>query len=64
MPLFNPRTDKWDEHFGWDGYHITGLTLLGRETVEALLLNHERRIRIRQAEALFDLFPPANIEPS
>lgn len=58
IPLLNPRTDHWNDHFCWDRYQITGLTPTGRATVEALFLNHERRIRIRQAEQLFDLFPP------
>lgn len=58
LPLFNPRTDNWNDHFRWDGYHITGLTPTSRATVEALILNHDRRIRIRQAEELFELFPP------
>ncbi len=39
VPLFNPRTDKWGDHFGWDGYHITGLTPVGRATIDVLLLN-------------------------
>jgi hypothetical protein len=30
----------------------------GRATIAALDLNHERRIRIRQAEQMFGLFPP------
>ena len=61
--LFNPRSDKWDEHFCWDGYYITGLTPVGRVTIDVFLLNHERRIKIRQAEALFSLFPPSNVQP-
>lgn len=56
--LFNPRTDNWQDSFRWEGYHITGLTPVGRVTVAALRLNHDRRIKIRQAEELFDLFPP------
>ena len=58
VPLFSPRTDNWYDHFRWDGYHIRGLTPVSRATVEALVLNHDRRIKIRQAEELFDLFPP------
>ena len=58
--LFNPRTDKWDDHFCWEGYRIVGLTPVGRATVDVLLLNHERRIKIRQAEVLFGLFPPGD----
>ena len=64
VPLFNPRIDKWDDHFRWDGYYITGLTPVGQATIDVLRLNHERRIRIRQAEALFDLFPPSDFAPS
>lgn len=62
VPLFNPRSDKWSDHFGWDGFQIVGLTPVGQSTVAALLLNHERRIKIRQAEALFALFPPNDRE--
>lgn len=59
--LFNPRKDDWAEHFRWDGYRIAGRTVLGRATVFALDLNHPRRLLIRQAEELFDLFPPPDV---
>jgi hypothetical protein len=59
VTLFNPRRDKWDEHFSWYGFRIVGVTSIGRATIETLQLNHDRRIRIREAEAIFDLFPPA-----
>jgi len=55
---FNPRHDAWSEHFSFDGFEIVGLTDVGRATVVALHLNHERRLHIRSAEALFGLFPP------
>ena len=58
VPLFNPRTDDWNAHFQWNGYLITGVTPIGRATADALHLNHERRVRIRRAEELFELFPP------
>lgn len=58
VELFNPRTQQWSEHFAWQGHSIQPLTATGRATVTALDLNHPRRIRIRQAEAMFDLFPP------
>jgi hypothetical protein len=47
VPLFNPRSDDWDEHFRWDGYRIVGQTAIGRVTVAALELNHPRRVQIR-----------------
>jgi len=56
--LFNPRRDSWIAHFRWDGYVLVAQTPLGRATAIALNFNHSRRILIRQAEQLFDLFPP------
>jgi len=59
VPLFNPRTDRWSDHFAWDeDRRVTGLTPTGRATIAALNLNHQRRILIREAEEWFDLFPP------
>ena len=58
IPLFNPRTDEWTVHFRWNAYEILGNSPVGWVTVETLRFNDERRIRIRQAEELFGLFPP------
>ena len=56
--LFNPRLNQWSDHFEWDDYIMIAKTDIGQATVVALDLNHERRIKIRQAEQLFELFPP------
>lgn len=58
VPLFHPRQMRWEEHFQWRGVRLVGLTPVGRATVAALDLNHQRRVRIRQAEVVFGLFPP------
>lgn len=58
VPLFNPRSDAWNEHFHWNGYEVVPVTPVGRATVAAIDLNHHRRLRIRQAEEMFGLFPP------
>ena len=58
VPIFNPRTDEWHDHFGWNDYRVVALTPIGRATLAALDLNHPRRVQIRRAEALFALFPP------
>lgn len=58
VPLFNPRTEEWNDHFQWSGHSVVGRTSTGRATVIALDLNHSRRLRVRQAEELFELFPP------
>jgi HNH endonuclease len=57
VSLFNPRTDRWSEHFQFEGYRLVGQTPVGRATLWLLDLNHSRRILIRQAEELFGLFP-------
>jgi hypothetical protein len=58
VPLFHPRRDDWNQHFGWNDYRPTGRTASGRATVEALKVNSDRRLQIRQAEERFNLFPP------
>jgi 5-methylcytosine-specific restriction endonuclease McrA len=44
IPLFNPRQDKWADHFIWtaDGLKIIGITATGRATCNRLDLNDER----------------------
>jgi hypothetical protein len=58
VPLFNPRRNSWPEHFRWEGYLLVGQSAVGRATVRLLDLNHPRRLLIREAEKLFELFPP------
>ena len=58
VPLFNPRTQRWADHFAWAERRVVGRTPVGRATVAALNLNHPRRVLIREAEEGFDLFPP------
>jgi hypothetical protein len=43
VPLFNPRTDRWHEHFTWseDGLRIVGRTPIGRATVALLHLDSD-----------------------
>jgi 5-methylcytosine-specific restriction endonuclease McrA len=48
-PLFNPRRDRWEQHFEWDGLCIVGLSAVGRTTVELLRLNAPARLRVRKA---------------
>ena len=42
--LFNPRRDRWDEHFRIDGPRIVGLTLIGQVTVTLLQFNQDERL--------------------
>jgi len=56
--LFHPRYDRWNDHFCFRGYTVIGITDIGRATAAALDFNHPRRVRIRQVEERFNLFPP------
>lgn len=48
LPLFNPRTDDWSEHFEWDGPVLIGSTPIGRATIELLKINRADRIEHRR----------------
>jgi hypothetical protein len=48
VPLFNPRTDSWNEHFAFQGAMIIGLTPTGRATVRLLQMNAARRVELRE----------------
>ncbi|CAN5208886.1 hypothetical protein BH20ACI1_BH20ACI1_11070 [soil metagenome] len=48
VPLFNPRTQIWSEHFELENVRIVGLTPVGRATAELLKLNDADRLIERQ----------------
>lgn len=56
-PFFNPRTQRWDEHFRLDGARIVPLTPEGRVTVAILQLNHPDRILERQRLIQAEKYP-------
>ncbi|MBN2391012.1 MAG: HNH endonuclease [Anaerolineae bacterium] len=49
-PLFNPRIQRWGEHFSWsDNFtRVVGLTPTGRATVQALQMNNEFIVTARR----------------
>ena len=51
VALFHPRRQRWQDHFGWEGFRIIGLTPTGRATVAALQMNRPLILAIRQEEA-------------
>lgn len=61
VPLFNPRQHAWSDHFTWsaDGLFVSGLTPIGRATVEVLELNRDRVIHIRAADVVVGRHPPS-----
>jgi HNH endonuclease len=64
VQLFNPRTQKWSQHFTWseDGAYIINSTPCGRATVLALQLNNIYAMTVRQAWTTVGWHPPQNDE--
>ena len=60
VPLFNPRLQRWSEHFKWsrDGAGIVGTTPCGRATAEALRLNNEDIVAARHIWVMVGFHPP------
>lgn len=61
VPLFNPRSQNWHEHFQWseDAIYILGLTPVGRATVDTLHFNdNERIIKLRRKWIAAGWHPP------
>ena len=47
VPLFNPRTQDWNEHFERRGVLVLGRTAVGRVTSNVLNFNSEERLAQR-----------------
>lgn len=49
VPLFNPRRDRWEEHFSWseDDLVLIALSSTGRATRDRLKMNRSQIVRIR-----------------
>ncbi len=56
--IFNPRQQRWNAHFAWNGVEAIGLTAIGRATVQALDLNRSTMLTIRAEEELRGRHPP------
>jgi hypothetical protein len=57
VPLFNPRTQRWSEHFRLNGGQIIPLTSVGRVTEKLLRLNLRSRVEVRERLAAVGLYP-------
>ncbi len=63
VPLFNPRTQVWFEHFQWseDGIRIIGRTSIGRATVKTLRLSCDLdALEVRSYWVMAGWHPPDN----
>lgn len=61
VPLFNPRRERWAEHFAWvdGGRRIVGLTATVRATEAALQLNRAELMEARSFWIDAGWHPPA-----
>lgn len=57
VALFNPRTQKWSEHFQLNAGQIIPLTATGRATERLLKLNLSSRLELRERRAALGLYP-------
>ena len=62
--LFNPRRDRWSEHFAWaeEGDYIVGRTPVGRATILALRMNRPLVVRARRLWVRIGVHPPGNVD--
>jgi hypothetical protein len=58
VAIYNPRRDRWAEHFCWEGIRLVGQTATGRATVAALHMNRPLILSIRQEEENLGRHPP------
>lgn len=60
VPLFNPRKQKWKDHFKWieNGVRLVGTSDCGRATVERLKMNIERIVTARSVWVMAGKHPP------
>ena len=58
VSLFNPRIQRWSEHFRLDGGHIVGVTAEGRTTAVFLQFNAIERLVERVAFLRAGWYPP------
>jgi 5-methylcytosine-specific restriction endonuclease McrA len=48
VPLFNPRVDRWTDHFAWREAMLLGKTAVGRATIDVLRINRSERAEHRR----------------
>lgn len=55
--FFNPRTDRWSEHFRLEGSSIQSLTAIGEVTARILAFNDSPRLHEREEMIRFGKYP-------
>ncbi len=61
-PLYNPRVDRWEQHFVWSADLMLALAIsdVGRATVERLKLNRPQVQNLRGALIEIGRHPPSS----
>lgn len=64
VALYHPRTQRWEEHFGWNEDYtlVLGLTATGRATIDALQLNREGVVNLRTLLQIIGKHPPVLLQ--
>jgi len=57
VPLFNPRTQGWNQHFKIEAGAIVPLTPIGRATAQLLKFNLPARVEVRETLARTGRYP-------
>ncbi len=58
VALFNPRRQRWSDHFAWNGARVKGRTPAGRATINTLKMNRALLVMIRKEERFHGRHPP------
>lgn len=58
VPLFNPRKDRWLDHFAWRDGTLVGKTDVARATIDVLRINDAERVQHRRMLIALGVFPP------
>lgn len=57
--LYNPRLQRWDDHFVWRGAVLVGRSPTGRATIYVLAINDPLYVAVREALMHEGSFPVA-----
>ena len=63
--LFHPRSDRWAEHFSWEGPELKARTQIGRVTIAVLVINDPEVVAVRRAlqdEGVFLTKPEGSLD--
>jgi hypothetical protein len=55
--LLDPRHDRWESHFAWDGAVLVGQTPTGRTTIQTLGINRSDAVTVRELVMAEGMYP-------